>query len=179
MDTYKLNFTILELEIFSFLSIKAGEQLSQREIAKALKVSPTAVSNSVKNLIAKKLIKVEKIKTINFISFNRDNPKAIELKRVENLKQIYISGISDFLEENLAGSTLILFGSYSKGEDTKTSDIDIAVIGRKDKGLNLETFEKILNRQINLNFYDSWKDIHKHLKNNILNGIIFSGSVEL
>ncbi len=179
MDTYKLRFTILELEIFSFLSMKAGEQLSQRETAKALKVSPTAVSNAVKNLAAKNLIKVEKTKTINFISFNRDNPQAIELKRVENLKQIYLSGLSDFLEEKLAGATIILFGSYAKGEDTKTSDLDVAVIGRKDKLLNLEAFEKTLNRQININFYNSWKDIHKHLKNNILNGILLHGSVEL
>ena len=179
MDTYKLNFTILELEIFSFLSIKAGEQLSQRDIAKALKVSPTAVANAVKNLIGQNLIKLQKTKTINFISFNRDNPKAIELKRVENLKQLYLSELPDFLEEKLAGTTIILFGSYSRGEDTNTSDIDIAVIGRKDKVIDLKVFEKILNRQININFYDTWKNIHKHLKNNILNGIIITGSVDL
>src|SRR3989344_237088 len=172
MDTYKLNFTILELEIFSLLSLKAGEKLSQRDIAKELKVSPTAVANSVKKLIGKNLIKLERTKTINFISFNRDNPKAIELKRVENLKQIYLSEIHDFLEEKLAGATIILFGSYSKGEDTNTSDIDIAVIGRKDKVMDLKVFEKRLNRKININFYDSWKNIHKYLKNNILNGIV-------
>src|SRR3989344_3281200 len=179
MDVYKHNFTVLEIDIFSLLSAKAGEKLSQREIAKIIKVSPTAVSNSVRNLAKKDLIKINKTKTINFISFNRDNPKAVDLKRVENLKQIYLSGLSDFLEEKLAGSTIILFGSYAIGEDTKTSDIDVAVIGRKDKLLKLEIFEKILNRQKNINFYDSWKDIHKHLKNNILNGIILHGCVEL
>ncbi|MEK6900167.1 MAG: nucleotidyltransferase domain-containing protein [Nanoarchaeota archaeon] len=179
MDTHKLNFTILELEIISFLSMKAGEKLSQREIAKALKVSPTAVSNAVRNLSEKNLIKAERTKTINFISFNREDKKAIELKRVENLKQIYLSGLSDFLEEKLAGATIILFGSYGRGEDTKTSDIDIAVIGRKDKPLDLEPFEKSLNRSININFYNSWKEIHLHLKNNILNGIVLHGGVEL
>ncbi|MBN1157073.1 nucleotidyltransferase domain-containing protein, partial [Candidatus Woesearchaeota archaeon] len=133
MDTYKLNFTILELEIFSFLSMKSGEKLSQREIAKALQVSPTAVANAVRKLSRKNLIIIEKTKTINFISFNRDNAKAMMLKRIENQKELYLSGLSDFLEEQLAGSTIVLFGSYSRGEDTITSDIDIAVIGRKDK----------------------------------------------
>lgn len=179
MDTYKLNFTILELEVFSFLCVTAGEKRSQREIAQILKVSPTAVSNAVKQLGIKNLIKIEKTKTINFITLNRDNAKAIELKRVENLKQMYISGFSDFLEEELPGSTIILFGSYARGEDTNSSDIDIAIIGRKDKLLSLEKFEKIFKKEININFYDSWKEIHKHLKNNILNGIILSGSVEL
>ncbi|MBI2664882.1 nucleotidyltransferase domain-containing protein [Candidatus Woesearchaeota archaeon] len=179
MDIYKLNFTVLELEMFSFLSVKAGEKLSQREIAHALNVSPTAIANAVKNLAVKNLIKAERTKTINFISFNRDNPKAIELKRVENLRQIYISGFSDFLEEKLAGATIILFGSYARGEDTKASDIDIAVIGRADKLLDLNAFEKALSRQINVNFYNSWKDMHKHLRSNVLSGITLHGGVEL
>ena len=65
------------------------------------------------------------------------------------------------------------------GEDTNTSDIDIAVIGRKEKMLHLREYEKILNREININFYNSWKEIHEHLKNNILNGILLHGYVEL
>ena len=179
MDIYKLKWTILEQEIFSLLCIKAGEKLSQREAAKILNVSPTAVSNSTKKLKDSNLIKIEKTKTINFISFNRDEQKAIDLKRAENLKNIYLSGLSDYLEKELAGATVILFGSYSNGEDTNTSDIDIAVIERKDKTIDLEKYEKILNRRININFYDSWKKIHENLKNNILNGILLHGGVEL
>src|SRR3989344_3531779 len=120
MDIYKLNWTVLQLEIFSLLCLKAGEKLSQRETAQILKVSPTAVANSIESLKDSNLIKVEKTKTINFISFNRDEPKAIELKRVENLRNIYISGLSDYLKRELAGGTIILFGSYSIGEDTNT-----------------------------------------------------------
>ncbi len=179
MDIYKQKWTRLQSEIFSLLCLKAGEKLSQREIARMLKVSPTAIANSINKLKDSDLIKVEKMKTINFISFNRDGPRAGELKRLENLKNIYLSGLSDYLEKELAGSTIILFGSYSKGEDTNTSDIDIAVIERKNKMLHLEEYEKILNRKINVNFYNSWKEIHKHLKNNILNGIILHGGVEL
>ena len=179
MDIHQLNFTLLEQKIFALLCLRAGEKLSQREIAKLLKVSPTAVSNSIKKLRENSLINVEKTKTINFISFNRDGQRAVEMKRVENLKNLYTYGLSDYLEEELAGATIILFGSYSTGEDTNTSDIDIAVIERKNKMIDIEKFEKILNRKININFYNSWKDIHKHLKNNILNGITLHGSVEL
>ena len=179
MDIYKLKWTVLEQEIFSLLCLKAGERLSQREVAGILDVSPTAVSNSMKKLKDSNLIKIEKTKTINFVSFNRDEQKAIELKRAENLRNLYLSGLSDYLEKELAGATVILFGSYSKGEDTNSSDIDIAVIERKDKMLELEKYEKILNRRINTNFYDSWKKIHENLKNNILNGILLHGGVEL
>ncbi|MFH1211739.1 MAG: nucleotidyltransferase domain-containing protein [Candidatus Woesearchaeota archaeon] len=179
MDIYKLNFTKLELEIFLYLCIMSGDSLSQRDIAKKLRVSPTAVSNSVKNLEKQGLARINKTKNINFILFNRDSRKAVELKRAENLRQAYASGLADFLEEKLAGAAIILFGSYSRGEDTVSSDIDIAVIGRKSKEVDVSRHEKMLFRKINIQFYDSWKDMHIHLKNNILNGIVIAGSVEL
>jgi predicted nucleotidyltransferase len=179
MDIYKLNFTILEQKIFSYLCLTVRDRLSQRDIAKELNVSPTAVANSLQKLVKENLVRVEKTKTINFVSFNRDERKAVELKRIENLKNMYLSGLSSFLESELPGCTIILFGSYSKGEDIESSDIDIAVIDRKDKMLSLERYEKVMKRKININFYDSWKDIHKHLRNNILNGILLHGGVEL
>ncbi len=179
MDTLTLNWTRLQTKIFSLLCQRAGEKLSQREIAKILKVSPTAVGNSITGLRNSGLIMVEKIKTINFIFFNRNTPKAIELKRVENLKNITLSGLSDYLRLEFAGGTILLFGSYSKGEDTNTSDIDLAVVGRKEKTLPFEEYERTLQRKINVQYYKSWKDIPEYLKNNILNGIILQGSVEL
>lgn len=178
MEIYKQKWTSLQAEIFSFLALNAGKKFSQREIAIALAVSPTAVANSIKQLFIEKLIVVEKTKTINFISFNRDEKKALELKRVENLKNIYSSGLSDYLEESLAGATVIIFGSWARGEDTNTSDIDIAVIGRKEKPLNLEKYEKLLNRNINMNYYNSLLSTQLHLKNNILSGILLHGSIE-
>jgi predicted nucleotidyltransferase len=179
MEIYKQKFTKLEIEIFSYICMYAGKKFSQRELAKYLKVSPTAIAKSINELINNNLINIEKVKTINFISFNRNNPKAIELKRVENLKNIYISRLNEYLEEELAGSCIIIFGSYSKGEDTINSDIDIAVIERKKKELKLKKYEEILNRKININYYNSFKNIHKNLKNNILNGIIITGSVNI
>ena len=179
MDMYKLKFTVLEQEIFSLLCKNVGKKLSQREIAKILNVSPTAVSKSVKRLLEKNLAKVDKIRNINFVYLNRDEQKAIELKRVENLKQIYLSGISDYLSTNLPGATIILFGSYAYGEDTVNSDIDIAIIGRKEKQLEVEKYKRILNRTIHLLFFESWREIkNRHLKNNILNGIVLHGGVE-
>lgn len=178
MDIYKVNFTKIELEIFSLLCIKAGEELSQREISQILKVSPTAIMNSIPQLNKSELIVIKKTKTINFISFNRNNKRAIELKRIENLKNIYISELFNYLEIALAGSTIILFGSYSKGEDTTASDIDILIIGAKEKEIKLTAFDKLLERTIFINFYPDW-NIKKNLRNNILNGIVLRGSVEI
>src|SRR3989344_6175695 len=129
METYKLKFTRLQNEIFRFLSIKAGMKFNQSRIAKMLKVSPTAIAKVLPLLEKEGLIKIEKGKNINlnFIFLDQNNKRAIELKRIENLKNIYESGLSDFLEESFPGCTIIIFGSYSRGEDTIKSDIDVAV----------------------------------------------------
>lgn len=180
MNPYKLKFTRLQNEIFRLLCIK-NFSLNQRGIAKILEVSPTAVSKAIKGLEKEGLIKIEKSQTMNLISvsLNRENPRTIALKRVENLKQIYDSGLLEYLEEYLRGCTLILFGSYSLGEDTEGSDIDIAVIGSKEKEIDLVKFDKILERTIFLQHYDSLSVIKKDLRQNILNGITLQGVVEL
>ena len=188
MDIYKIKFTRLENEIFRFLCIKSGISLNQRTIARMLKVSPTAVSNSLPALEKEGLIKIKKQPNFNLLSieFNRENQNAINLKRVENIKMIYDSGLAEFLRENFPGCSVILFGSYSRGEDSITedfdghkSDIDMAVIGTKGKEIDLTKFSKLFEREITINFYSSFKDIHKNLKNNILSGILFNGGVDL
>jgi Mn-dependent DtxR family transcriptional regulator len=79
----------LQSEIFSYLCFRSGEKLSQREIAGILGVSPTAVANSLESLGDEKFVEIEKTKTINFVCFNRNEEKALVLKRAENLKNIY------------------------------------------------------------------------------------------
>lgn len=188
MDMYKIKWTRLQSEIFRLLCIKAGQSLNLREIAKLLKKSPTAVSNVLQELEKEELIKVKKAGSINLLSIelNRDNQNAVNMKRVENLKMIYESGLVRFLHDNFPGTSIILFGSYSRGDDIwgigseeDRSDIDIAIIGTKRKNVNLNEFNKKLEREIYINFYASFKEIHKHLRDNILNGILLSGSVDI
>jgi len=181
MDIYKLKWTKLQGEIFRYLSIKIGTVSNQRQIAKTLKVSPTAISKSMKKLEKENIITITKNPTMNLLSIelNRNNPSVINLKRVENLKMIYESGIDKVLFEKFQGAVIILFGSYSRGEDTIQSDIDIAIIGAKEKNIDLIKYNKLLNRTIINNFYPSFKEIHKNLKDNILNGIVLSGSIDL
>jgi predicted nucleotidyltransferase len=188
MEIYKLKWTRLQNEIFRYLCIRPGNSINQRGIAKALNVSPTAIAKSIKRLEEDEIIKVKKDNDSKRLSieFNIENEKVINLKRIENLKMIYQSKLVKFLEDNFPGTTIILFGSYSRGEDIwsdesekHSSDIDIAIIGTKEKEIELKKFNEILNRKIILNFYPSFNKIHKYLKNNILNGIILAGSVEL
>jgi|SRR3989344_317432 len=181
INIYKLKLTSLQQRILRLLFIKAGNSLNQRNISKILNVTPPAVMKAIPGLEKENLVKLSQDKESKrwSIELNRDNVKVMQFKRTDNLSQIYESDLFKFLEIEFAGATIILFGSYSRGEDIIGSDIDIAIIGRKDKKIDLKEYEKILEREININFYPSLKEIHKNLKENILNGIILAGGIEL
>ena len=140
MDIYELKFTALQSKIIRLMCAEVGNQLNQRTMAKFLKVTPTAIAKALKGL--ENIVKVEKSKTMNLntVELNRNNPEVFQIKRIENLKMAYDSGLPDFLEDQFPGATIILFGSYSYGEDTVNSDIDIAVIGVKEKKLNVRKY---------------------------------------
>ena len=178
MDIYKHKFTSLQCEIFSLLCFRAGEKLNQLAIANLLKVSPTAVGKALPGLVKEQMVKLEK-GNINFVQLNRDDRRVVMLKRVENLRFIYESGLPVFLEESFPGCAVVLFGSYSRGEDSVKSDIDIAVVGTKGRSVDLSGYEKKLGKTIRINFYASFNDIHIDLKSSIVSGITLAGVIRL
>lgn len=181
INIYELKLTNLQQRILRFLFVKSGSEVNALKIAKSLNVSQPAVSKALPFLEKERMIKLEKNPESGRLSIqiNKENHKIMQLKRVDNLKLIYETGLADFIEKEFAGSVIILFGSYSRGEDTVRSDVDIAIIERKDKIIDLKEFEDALERKINLNFFDSFQKIHDNLKENIFNGIVLVGGVEL
>lgn len=178
MEIFKPKFTLLQQSILSFLAMEAGNSFNALELSNYLKVSSTAIIKSLDLLKKEELINIKKEKRFS-ITFNRDNSKALAFKRVENLRGIYESGLFEFLFWEFPGATIILFGSYSFGEDTSNSDIDIAVVGTKERKIDVGKFEKILGKKVVIQFYSSFKEIHKNLRENILRGIILKGDIEL
>jgi len=63
------------MEIFRLLCVKSGEELNQRQVAKLIKVSPTAIAKSIPNLEKESLIAYEKKEGVNlsYLKLNRDN----------------------------------------------------------------------------------------------------------
>lgn len=178
---YKLKFTKLQNEILRFLFIKFGESFNLRRMAQNLSVSLTAVAKALKGLEKEELVVVKKDPESKRLSIklNEKNSKVFFLKRVENLRLIYESGLVEVLSETFPGATIILFGSYAFGEDTVNSDIDIAVIGYKEREVNLSKFNKKLDRVIILHFYEDFRKINKNLKVNIFNGITLAGAIKI
>ncbi len=144
-----------------------------KEISKKIKLSPTSVRNHIRSLQAKNLIKKKKSKPFNGFVANRENEDFIFYKRVYNLYSL--KNLSRYLISLYWPKLLILFGSYARGEDIEESDIDLLIVSKVKKEVNLKGVEKKLKRKINLLVIDKLEKLDKNFIKKIYNGIVLYG----
>jgi len=146
-----------------------------REIARLIKVSPPTASSLAKDLEKKGLLIIKKERVQYKVFGNLENEYFRKLKRIYNIFSLF--DLTDFLVKNFKPNAVVVFGSYSKGEDTEDSDIDIFIDSVLKNKINLQKFEKQLNRRIHLHVRDIRK-IPEELRKNIINGVILHGFLE-
>lgn len=155
-------------------------KLRVRQIERELNLPLPSVIRYTKELEQEGILKSTKITNITAYSADRTSKIYLLEKRLFNIYQLYTSGLIDFLKEELSNPTIIVFGSSAHGEDTENSDIDLYIETPAKKKVNLDKFEKNLQRKIQLFIY---KNIHqlenKELANNIINGTVLNGFVEV
>jgi len=99
--------------------------------------------------------------------------------------KIVASGLVDFLVEEFGPSTIVLFGSVSKGSSVKESDVDIFVSTyvedkmKVEMSLDMSKFERKIGHKIDLHLYDNIKDVNEDLRGNIANGIKLEGYLDV
>ncbi|HLE06662.1 MAG TPA: nucleotidyltransferase domain-containing protein [Candidatus Nanoarchaeia archaeon] len=149
-----------------------------RELSRKVKLAPKSVKTYLKEFIKKKLLtETQKDKKPQYKA-NRDNKEFIQYKKINNQLQLQNTGLIDFIYNTYLPDVIILFGSFSKGEDIKKSDVDI-YIQSAEKRINLEKYEKLIERKINLLFSSNFNKLSNELKNNLLNGIILKGYLKV
>ena len=151
------------------------------DISRSIGLAHTSVKKNLGKLLKLGLIteSLEKKGKRKFPLYkaNLDNKTFKKYKIIYNISSILESKLIDFIEERLMPKSIVLFGSYQRGEDTETSDIDIFIECKKEE-LDIISFEKKLKRKIELHFNDKFNTYPKELKNNIVNGIVLSGFLE-
>lgn len=164
------------LKLFFNNPVLEGMGFQLREISRKVKIAPPSVKNYLKELEKERLILVKKHRIHNYPVYyaNRDCEDFRFLKKLDILFHIRKSGLLRFLDENLMPKVIVLFGSASKGEDTKESDIDL-FLECKEAEVDLEKYEKQLKRKINIFFSDTFINLSPQLKNNVINGVVLKG----
>ncbi len=149
-----------------------------RQIARLAGISSTGAIKIVKKLKKHGLFTSKKERMVEEVEADFEG-RFLQVKRAYNLVSLYdsglVNGLRNFYEEPMA---IILFGSYGEGTDTSKSDIDIAVVTRKDKMPNLDKFERKLNRKIRL-LAIAIEKATPEFKNSLSNGIVLSGYLEV
>ena len=149
-----------------------------RELSKLSRISPLSVMNYLKEFEKESLISRFKKREIPFYQAVRDNEKFILYKKISIIYELNDCGLVDKLWNSLSPDVIVLYGSYSKGEFTEESDIDIFIIG-EEKKIDLSKLDEKLDKKIHLIFESNIKNIPKELKNNIINGIILKGYLKV
>ena len=164
---------------------KPASRFQLRELARCTHLSTTGVKAALKRLLAEKIIKTEREKSYLFYRTNFDTQEYKWTKKFYNIARIISSGLLKYLDEELnRPEAIVLFGSAARGEDAEKSDIDIFVLSENKKYLNLKQFEKKLCKPLVLQIFnreefETAKRKNKEFINNILNGILLKGYIQI
>ncbi|MFH1590276.1 MAG: hypothetical protein ABIB43_06940 [archaeon] len=168
------------LEVFFNNPLSEGMGFQLREISRMIKLAPKSVKLYLEELEKENIIikKEHRIHKYPVYYANRDNHYFKFLKKLNIIQRIKESGLLNYLDEKCMPDVIILFGSASKGEDVKSSDIDLYLQCVK-KELELSKYEKELNRHINLFFEKNFDKLSEELKQNIVNGDKLKGYLKV
>ena len=149
-----------------------------RELSRMIKLAQISVQNHLRALQSDGLVVKEKKGIYPSFRANKENEDFRVLKHQDLVWRIHKSGLIHFLDGELKPNCIVLFGSGARGEDTEISDIDLFVQAEETE-LELDVYEKALNRKINILFEQKLDSLSKELLNNIINGQVLYGYLKV
>ncbi len=183
---YQKNMTASSLQRVMEVFFKYPEkEFSLSELAKEASVAKPHIGIILDELLRDGFIEITKLTKIWRITAKRRNWFFIRNKILYNLNFVYQSGLVEFLNDRFQNpKAIILFGSFRKGEDLSSSDIDIAIETELTKEYQttrlpeLREFEALIHRPIQIHLFNR-EDIDINVFNSIANGIVLLGFLEV
>ena len=169
------------LKIINELSVffeDCYREISVREYARIFKIAPPTASKILKEFKNEGLLNGREDKRHLLFNANKESKVLRDLSRIYWQEKLFklINSLNEFYFK----PPVILFGSVSKLECNKDSDIDLVIISENVKNFaKLGDFEKKLGREIQMFVVKDIKDLkNEHLINNVLNGFILQGEIK-
>ncbi|MBD3389327.1 helix-turn-helix domain-containing protein [Candidatus Micrarchaeota archaeon] len=133
-----------------------ADGLHLREIARQAGVSPSEAKRELDTLVSTGVLKTEKKGNLALFHQNESCPFLAELKGL----YLKTEGVFAQLREGLSGlkgvEFAFVYGSFARGDERGTSDIDLMVVGKPDTGGIHKRIMKIegkMGREINYSIY--------------------------
>ncbi|MCD6496318.1 MAG: nucleotidyltransferase domain-containing protein [Candidatus Aenigmarchaeota archaeon] len=153
-----------------------------REVASLTGVAPRTAKKYLDNLRERKFLILKKEKLYDSYSADTESVIFRDAKFLYNVKKLRDSGLVGYIERKLNYPAIVLYGSASRGEDIENSDIDIFVVAKKCGNLDVSRFENDIGKKVHV-MCMSEKDFksgrNKELINNVINGFVLSGFLEV
>ena len=161
------------------------KEFSLSDLAKEAGVAKANIGKILNELCGAGFTNIEKLSKIWRIRANMQGGLFVRSKIIYNLNIIYRSGLVEFLIDYFKNpKAVVLFGSFRKGEDLSSSDIDIAVESDEVDAFQtvslreLAELESMVRRKIQIHVFNR-KSIELSVFNNIANGIVLWGFLEV
>ncbi len=174
-------FQYAGLRVLSLFFDEPYRDFYLREVAKLANVSPSTAKGFLDFYEAKDFIVKSRRANLVLFKANAENAGFRSLKLGAFL--LRIEPLIVFLKKEYSDSTIVLYGSCARGEDDSRSDIDLLVIGRKIRHVDLYSYEKQLGRKITLLTHSpkEWEEkakIDKAFYERILvDGVVLQGNL--
>ena len=146
-----------------------------KEISKKINLAHTSVKLHILALESQGFLTKKKGERFFGYLANRDNPNFLFYKKIFNLIKIKESQLIDEIVNSIYPNAIILYGSYSKGEDVEESDIDLFIITKVKKEIDVKKFEAKLKRKIHIFKDNNLNKLNLDLKSEIINGDVLYG----
>ncbi len=169
---------------FSFPDMETG----LNDLSADLKISKTTAKKIINDLVEKGFLNKKIYGKAWRITCNVNHTYNLAMKISFNLAMIYTAyytSLRDHIFEIVGNAkSIVLFGSYRKGDDNDKSDVDIAVEVADDKEMRIVELGVIPkfgfrdNVKINLHIFSRNK-VDLNLFSNIANGIVLEGFLEV
>ena len=169
-----------ETEMLELFFNYPTKQWHFKELEKRIKIAQSKIAKWLKRFQDKSLIKKirPKGKMPYYIS-NYEKPAYRYKKRIFAFEKLYLSGLLSYLSSLENAKSIILFGSFSRSDWSKESDIDIFIYGEVSE-IKIGKFEKLLHRDIQIFLCEDKNSLQKMgpgLIKNIIKGTTLKGTI--
>lgn len=169
--------------LYWFFAYPARE-ISLNDLTKSVGISKTTANKVVSILSEEGFLKVESLGRIWRISCNQKHKYNFTRKISYNIELIYESGVIEEILSQIPNTrSIILFGSYRKGDDIESSDLDIAVETLDNDGVKIIPIGTIPQMGYRKNvavsiLKFSRNKVDLNLFSNLVNGFVLYGFLE-